>query len=228
MAFSKKKLDVRGQYTVYLVDGDAIRDSSAANEEYGELAIHVDFPKLIPKNEIWIENDIEEKERHFLIANALKRLSLMGEGYSKDRAYDIALKFEKNLRKKSKADSASKDVKVSLYYQYEGIKIYLVRGEVVRDKYKTDFLEGGNHGAYKWIPENEIWLERGLADDELPFVLAHEWVENQVIKTLHWKYDRAHTDVASPIEFELRRRGPVSKEEVIPLAMSILKQMRLK
>ena len=224
----KKKLAVRGQYTIYLVDGDSIRNSSAANEEFGEVAIHVDFPRLIPDKEIWIESDVPEKERHFLIASALKRLELMARGISKDKSYDIAIKFEKTLRKKSKSDAATGDIRESLYYEYDGFKIYLVRGMVVRDKYKTDFIEGGNHGAYPWIPAKEIWLEHGLAEDELPFVLAHEWVENQVIFMLNWTYNRAHTKVASPIEFELRRRGPVSKEEVIPLAMSLLNQMRLK
>ena len=232
MTYKESKLGVYSDYTAWIVDGDAIRDSSQVNEEFGGCALHCDFPRLIPVNEIWIDEEIGEDERKFLVAGALKQLKLLKQGVSKSKSYDLAMQFEKNLRKTSKADSSSKDLRVSLYYEYDGLKVYLVRGEVVRDKLKTDFIEGSNQGAYSGAKDayprmpDEIWLEQALDDDEKPYVMAHEYVERHLVKDLGWDIWKAYP-VGAKIEFELRRRGAVSKEEVIPLAVSILKQMRV-
>ena len=226
---NKEQLAQYGPYTVYVVDGDEIRDSSEIDEEFGGCAIHVDFPKLIPVNEIWLEDDVNEGERQFLIASAIKRLTLMKQGVSKDKAYDEAMRFEKGLRKNS--DRSSKDIRVSLYYAYDGVKVYLVRGEVVRDKYKCDFIEGANQGAYSEpkdayprIPD-EIWLESGLDPDEMPYIMAHEFVERHLVKDLGYDIWKAYP-IGAKIEWELRRRGPLSKEDAIPLAMSMLNGRR--
>lgn len=229
----KTKLATYGPYTVYTVDGEEIRNSSEVNEEFGGNALHCDFPRLIPENEIWIENAITSDERQFLIAGAIKQLTLMKQGVPKDKANDMAMKFERNVRKKSKADSSNKDIRVSLYYEYDGVEVYLVRGMVVRDKYKTDFIEGANQGAYSGAKDaypripDQIWLEYSLDPDEMPYIMAHEFVERHLVKDLGYDIWKAYP-IGAKIEWELRRRGLVSKEEVIPLAMSLLNQMRLK
>ena len=129
----KHQLAQYGKYTIYVVDGSEVRDSSKKNEDFGGSAIHIDFPKLIPENEIWIEDGVEEDERRFLIANALKRLQLLAKGYSKELSYDLALRTERDIRRNSRTDAHNGTVKVSQYYEFEGLKVYLVRGMVVPD-----------------------------------------------------------------------------------------------
>ena len=61
--FSKKLIDQYSKVKVYVVDGEAVRNSSKDGEEFGEVGTHCFYPKVIPNNEIWIEDDINEQER---------------------------------------------------------------------------------------------------------------------------------------------------------------------
>lgn len=72
--FNKKLIDEFDRIKVYLVDGEKVRDYNEESEEFGLCSSHPYFPKLIPKNEIWIENDVKEKERFLLIHNELFKL----------------------------------------------------------------------------------------------------------------------------------------------------------
>ncbi len=220
----KTKIGQFGLYSLWLVNGHEVRDSSPANQEFGELAIHADFA-LIPDNEIWIEDDVSLEERKFLVANALYRLKLMANGMTKAMAYDKALVYEKSMRLTFGRRASGFDLRVDRYYSFGHFTIWLVNGPEVRDRYKTDFIEGGNHGAYSWIPEDEIWIEFSMHLEEYPFVMSHEFVEDYLIMHANWNYEKAH-HLASRVEYQMRQRSLVSKHDAIPLAIEILRRTR--
>ena len=211
----QKRLHRRyGEYTVYVVNGEAVRDlQPEGDEEFGEWSIHVYFPKLIPENEIWLEDDLPETEYPFVLANAFTQLRRLSSGASKDAAYEAGNDAERRLREMRDAELVKAgQIYVREYVQIGPIAVWLVNGEVIRDRYYVPFIEGGNHGRYVWIPTNEVWLEYTMHPDELPFILIHECVERYLMLVHGWGYDRAHR-LASKVEYAYRVRGPLTVEQ---------------
>lgn len=209
----KKLIDQYGKYKVYTVNGETIRNLSKKDEEFG-LSYSFKYFGIIPKNEIWIEDDVKENERPILIYIELYKLKLIDSGMEKWDAYHKAEKMDKKLREKMDKNS-NKKVDDNIYKkEYCKIKdaevtVWLVDGEKVRDNWKSDFMEGGHNYVYKWIPNNEIWIEDGLKDKEIPFILIHEFVERTLMKEKKMKYDDAH-NIAAKVEWNKRPNG-VSK-----------------
>jgi hypothetical protein len=81
-----------------------------------------------------------------------------------------------------------------------------VDGNLVRSYYKTDYTEGGHGVVYPWVPRKEIWVEDGVDHRELPFIVAHEYVERRLMRDEGLEYDSAH-EACSRFEFELRERA---------------------
>ena len=54
----KSRMMTHGKYTAYAVDPLAVRDLSQSDEEFGNFAVHGDFPRLIPEEEIWVSSRI--------------------------------------------------------------------------------------------------------------------------------------------------------------------------
>ena len=96
----KTHMLTHGQYTAYAVDPLAVRDQSQSDEEFGNFAVHSEFPRLIPEEEIWVSNRIAQEEGLFFVANALARLRAMEEGESEDTAYEKGENVERFLRAK--------------------------------------------------------------------------------------------------------------------------------
>jgi hypothetical protein len=200
-------------YKIYLVDGETVRNSSNSAEEFGGVAIHSQFPDLIPKDEIWIEKDSSKNEIPLLVDTALYQLKQIAAGKSKDEAYAGAIRREKMER--AKADYAARghrvsnhilprDIYIKLYRTLaDGTKVWLVNGEEVRNHTKTDFIEGGHDYVYDFIPDGEVWLEDGLNADEMPYILYHEVTERKLMKDKNMDYDSAH-EIASEKEFKMR------------------------
>ena len=141
--FKKKLITQVGKYKVFRVDGEAIRNSSKDNEEFGEVCIHNDFPKLIPDNEIWVEDDVKEKEIPVLIDGALCELKNLAAGVSPKKAYDLGLQKQRDESNCSKAfqawesnKPASKAIYKKEYGTIEGVKVLYIDGAKVRKLYK--------------------------------------------------------------------------------------------
>ena len=165
--FDKKYLgEVKG-YKVFTVDDKKIRDSSLADEEFSDFAIHHDFPKLVPKNEVWISDREKnsDDERVITTFSAIKRAEALKRGVSKDKAWDIADRYEKSEREKlnpkhyNNKKELNDKIKLRLIKKIGKIEVWLVNGDLVRDNYRIEFAEGGNPKAYYWIPKNEIWID---------------------------------------------------------------------
>jgi len=194
------------EYDVYLIDDYKFRNKSLEMQEFGAFALNLDF-EIIPKNDIWISKYIQEKERDLFIENALKQLDMRMYGVERINAYDTALVLEKNLRMKINGSTKNtlKEVYSNVYHDYfwQRLKIYLVDGNVVRNLYKTDFVEGGHGYVYPWIPKNEIWVEKDMNTNEIPIIALHEYVERTIMKEQEEEYAYSHK-VSSKVEYGFR------------------------
>lgn len=56
----------------------------------------------------------------------------------------------------------------------EGVAIYLVDGQYVRDNISADFTMGGHDKVYPFIPPGEVWVEKSIAPEEIEYIILHE------------------------------------------------------
>jgi len=226
LPLNKSLLLAYGDYTAYAVNPLAVRDMSQSDEEFGNFGVHHEFPRLIPEDEIWVADRVAREEGLFFVTNALARLRAMEEGVSEDGAYATGEDVERYLRWKLRGAKfrngrPHKRVPTRIYVeQYitlpdpDGpggkVTVWIVDGAVVRDYYKTDYTEGGHGYVYRWVPEPEIWVEASLERAELPFVVAHEYLERLLMRDAGLEYDHAH-EICSKVEYTMREcRGPRS------------------
>jgi hypothetical protein len=203
-------------YTVYSVNGFAVRNAARPDEEFGNYAMQEEFPDLIPKGEIWISEKLAAKEGVFFIAAALTRLSRQAAGAT-DKAYDDSLEVERALREKINGvefrdGKPHKQVPAAIYLEpyttlpdpQGPVKVWLIDGNLARSYYKTDYTEGGHGYVYPWVPRPEVWVEDGVDRREMPFIVCHEYTERRLMRDEGLDYDTAHA-ICSKVEFDLRK-----------------------
>jgi hypothetical protein len=212
----KRRVLSHEDYTVYSVNGLAVRNAAQPDEEFGNYATQDEFPDLIPKGEIWISEKLAAKEGVFFIAAALTRLKRQAAGAT-ERAYDDSLEVERALREKINGvefrnGKPHKQVPDAIYLEEyitlpdpQGpVKIWLIDGNLARSYYKTDYTEGGHGYVYPWVPRPEIWIEDGVDRREVPFIVCHEYLERRLMRDEGIDYDTAHA-ICSKVEFDLRK-----------------------
>jgi hypothetical protein len=221
-AYIKKFSGISG-FKVWIVDGKYIRDNF--DEEFTNYGQHYNF-KFIPKNEFWIDKERNPGEERYFIDSMLVMNRLIGSGMNEEHAAEIADRIERRERSKSKLmkkelkikennGNVIKTVYKNLIKEYSNkkIKIWIVKGEVVRDLFFLDFTEGGHDKVYSFIPENEIWIDDDLFLDERKFVILHELHERNLMAKGK-DYDSAH-ESASKIEYYCRKKPIVLDRHII-------------
>lgn len=213
-AYIKKFSDISG-FEVWIVNGKYIRDN--IDEEFTNYGEHYNF-KFIPKNELWIDRERNPGEEKYFIDSMLVMNRLMTKGMKCKDAAKAADRIERRERGKSKL--MKKELKIkknkgnvikTVYrnlikeYSTKKLKIWIVKGELVRDLFFLDFTEGGHDKVYNFIPENEIWLDDDLSLNERKFVLLHELHERNLM-SLGKNYDSAHKS-SSEIEYFCRKHS---------------------
>jgi hypothetical protein len=88
----------------------------------------------------------------------------------------------------------------------QGLAIYLVDGEHVRNLIDVDFVNGGNGAVYPgYIPLDEVWIDDAQHALDRTATALHELVERDLMLHRGMSYDRAH-DEANVYERGLRWR----------------------
>jgi hypothetical protein len=108
-----------------------------------------------------------------------------------------------------------------------GVHAWLVDGNVLRDCFKTDYVEGGHGYVYAWIPNDEIWIEESIAPDERRAILLHEYEELVKMRDEGWEYADAH-EYAGQKEFEYRqkhRRTAMDRQAVARGLVKLAKEL---
>lgn len=81
--------------SVWIVDGRLVR--SAFDVDFTEGG-HDHVYEFVPSNEVWIDNDVKEDERPYILLHELHERNLMAKGWTYDAAHDDASKIELYLR----------------------------------------------------------------------------------------------------------------------------------
>ncbi len=215
-----KKVGVFSGVKVWKVNGKYVREN--LNEEFTNFAQHATFG-FIPKNEFWIDKESSENETKYFITHMLAEAKFLKHGKTKDEAFALADKIEQAERRKAKTikkylknKTHKKEIiskihkKLLKKYSNDKIKVWIIKGNLVRDLFFIDFTEGGHDYVYRFVPKNEIWIDDDVRKSELKLVLLHE-VHERNLMAKGWPYweDKNHRRSAhwsaSKIEYYCRK-----------------------
>jgi hypothetical protein len=88
----------------------------------------------------------------------------------------------------------------------DGYKIWIVDGNIVRQKIYKEFLYGGNEQRYLFNPKGEIWIDNAISCEEFDLTVAHELNERHLMAKFGWEYQAAH-DSSLSLELTIRRKN---------------------
>jgi hypothetical protein len=204
-----QKLDEIGTITVWSVNGEHVR--KAIDEEFTNFGQHYRF-RFIPTREFWIDREHGLGEQQFFIDHLLVEHRLMTGGMPYDQALERADAVERRERRKTELvrevsalpkAGIIENIHKRLLKKYSGaVRVWVVKGELVRSLYFIDFTEGGHDKVYHFVPKNEVWIDDDVGPEERRFVLLHELHERHLM-SLGWPYFKAHNS-ASKIEYRCR------------------------
>ena len=79
---------------------------------------------------------------------------------------------------------------IKKFSEISGFKVYIVNGKFIRTNIDEEFTNFGQHYRFKFIPENEFWLDEEKQEGETQFYIDHMLIENRLMKQ-GMDYDRA-------------------------------------
>jgi len=92
-----KKLPKSG-IKIFIVDGESVRNQYNMDFTEGGHWLVYNF---IPKGECWLDNDVEPKERKWILAHELAEIGMMENGLNYETAHAKASKYEQKLRREN-------------------------------------------------------------------------------------------------------------------------------
>lgn len=104
-------------------------------------------------------------------------------------------------------------VRLKLLQVSDGVKVFLVDGELVRDRLTIEYTMGGHHYRYPFIPENEVWIDNGMDRDDIEATIKHELHERNLMKYDKLSYSQAHHR-ASEVEKKYRKKHGMSLDNI--------------
>jgi hypothetical protein len=93
-------------------------------------------------------------------------------------------------------------------------EIVEVDGGKIRDTINNDFTGGSHSEALPEVPDDEVWVEKSLSEDDQKKIVLHEVVERSLMKQDGTSFDKAH-ETASRMEAKARG-NPKSAEWTSP------------
>jgi hypothetical protein len=101
--------------------------------------------------------------------------------------------------------------KIGNIYRYycgkkENLDIWIIDGNLVRQKIYKEYLYGGNEQRYIFNPKGEIWIDNAISSEEFDLTVAHELNERHLMAKFGWTYQAAH-DSSLSIEQVIRKRN---------------------
>jgi hypothetical protein len=207
-----RKDEQRGDLQVWIVDGSYVRGH--VDEEFTNFGQHYRYP-YIPLDELWIDQEAHGDERRFFIEHLLVEHRLMAKGARYEEALVEADRVERRERRRAGDVRRlthnghklpdGKDVHERLWKTLEsGLGVWIVSGRLVRSVFDIDFTAGGHDYVYEFVPQNEVWIDDDIQEQERGYVLLHELHErNRMAQGL--PYSKAHAE-SSRLEYRCRHR----------------------
>jgi hypothetical protein len=205
-----EKIDEIGKLAVWIVDGAYVRGK--IDEEFTNFGQHYRYP-YIPVDELWIDREAEHDERRFFIDHLLVERRLMEKGMPYGKALEAGDREERKERRragdvekltaKGRKLPEGRDVHERLWKKLEnGVSVWIVNGRLVRSVFDIDYTAGGHDYVYEFVPQNEVWIDDAIEEEERPFVLLHELHERNRMAS-GWPYSKAHAE-SSRVEYHCR------------------------
>lgn len=115
----------------------------------------------------------------------------------------LAVIIARRSSERTETHEAPKDFK-TLVKTIDGVKVYRVDGEHVRNEIDVDFSLGGHGYVYDYIPKDEIWVDDVKSQTDFDKIVLHESVERTTMKEKDIDYESAHK-MANRVESEARK-----------------------
>lgn len=151
-------------------------------------------PKFyIPEGEIWVDHRFRDETDFFMKLEEYPAPSA-------ELSYDeIRARMKQELRLKGNPPN----MVLKRTTTDEGLNICLVDGALVRQYLDPEFVFGGHHFVYNYIPLAEVWIDSAIDPREIPYIIEHELVErDHMSEGIH--YDIAH-EFATVADKKMRR-----------------------
>jgi hypothetical protein len=103
--------DYSGEVSVWVVDGELIRDLCYIDFTEGG---HDKVYKFIPPKEVWIDDDVSPAERPFILLHELHERHLMDLGWAYDKAHPDSSRIEFECRRHPERLAAALDREIAL------------------------------------------------------------------------------------------------------------------
>ncbi len=188
--------------TIRFVDGYAIRqffdtDFNSFHFNQGD-SLNFDSKRYIPKGEAWCDAALKD-EVAFLAKVELSTISSRAQAVKKFTQKGVIPDFKIHKSRQGKNN------------------IVLVDGSIVRQYIDPWFVCGGHAYVYAYIPQNEIWIDAKMDARDIPHVIVHEALEQNLMHLKKKTYDSAH-EYATVAERESRRTagGSYPGEDAFP------------
>lgn len=205
-----QQIGKRGDLKVWIVDGIYVRGH--IDEEFTNFGQHYRY-SYIPEDEFWIDREAKHDEIQFFIDHLLVEHRLMAKGMSYEEALVKADQAERRERRhagdlrlvRRRGQELPKGVQAHerLWKRLEnGLTVWIVNGRLVRSVFDVDFTAGGHDHVYEFVPENEVWIDDDIEEEERPYVLLHELHERTRMAN-GWPYSKAHAE-SSELEYRCR------------------------
>lgn len=220
--FHRKLIEKYGDLEVWEVNGEKIRKD--LDIEFPNYAMWPDFD-YIPRNELWLDIEKDPDERQFFIDHMLAQWIVLKSGRPNAEALNKAYRVERSERYKAGDKKIVFDTKgkphpgkvhrKKLGVTDNGLTVWLINGRLVRSAFFIDFMDGGHHLVYPWVPEKEVWIDDDLVPAEYPYVILHELHERDLMSQ-GFSYNKAHPQ-ASKIELYCHHHPHHLKDELARL-----------
>jgi hypothetical protein len=202
---------------VWVVDGVYIR--SNIDIEFDNYGQWWDF-SYIPKNEAWVDRETQLDEWLFFLTRMEVERRLLRRHVAEAQVWPKARAAERRMRRDAGdldlADGPRNPAKVhsQLWKRLRsGLRVWIVKGRLVRSWFDLDFTAGGHDLVYrKYVPHHEVWIDDDVAEGERPYILIHE-LRERALMAKGRSYNSAH-DSANRFESACRR-GLVELEEAL-------------
>jgi hypothetical protein len=152
-------------------------------------------PKFyIPKEEWWLDHVFKNEIDFFIEVENLTNELLKTMEFEEAR---------EKIKEKVCIAKPISEVKKEELMKDGDYTVYLIDGNEIRKTFDPHFVFGGHDLVYNYIPLNEIWLEKNIDKEEIPYILLHEKIERDLMKQGK-SYDVAH-EYATIADKEMRR-----------------------
>lgn len=207
----------RDSFKVWIVDGALVREKIFNEFIYGGNDERYTF---VPDKEIWIDNSISAKEFETTLAHEINERNLMKQsGWTYFDAHDSSLALELEMRNgfaekcaqhekmlppvspvdfdsTQEIETLPDKIRLDNIYRVpagerNGVKIWVVDGFSIRRDIYPDFGFSGNGYAYKFIPQDEIWIDGDITCEEMEYSVTLELKERELM-SMNVYYDSAY------------------------------------